>query len=84
MRLVAQREAFLSSRQAEQDRVTASSGFNVSTNRCRQSSVQANGCRRGGCDEFVISLLPEDLIVFRHGEPGALRKACLFLLDGKL
>ncbi len=34
--------------------------------------------RRDG-EEFVISLQPEDLIVFRHAEAGALRKACLFL-----
>jgi hypothetical protein len=34
--------------------------------------------RRDGAD-FVISFQPEDLIVFRHAEARALRKACLFL-----
>jgi len=34
--------------------------------------------RRDG-DDFVISFQPEDLIVFRHAEARALRKACLFL-----
>ena len=29
--------------------------------------------------DFVISFQPEDLIVFRHAEARALRKACLFL-----
>jgi hypothetical protein len=30
-------------------------------------------------EDFVISLMPEDLVVFRHAEAGALRKACVFL-----
>jgi hypothetical protein len=30
-------------------------------------------------EDFVISLIPEDLVVFRHAEAGALRKACVFL-----
>ena len=34
--------------------------------------------RRDG-DDFVISFQPEDLIVFRHAEARALRKACVFL-----
>ena len=34
--------------------------------------------RRDG-EEFVISVQPDDLIIFRHAEAGALRKACLFL-----
>ena len=34
--------------------------------------------RRDGKD-YVISFQPEDLIVFRHAEARALRKACLFL-----
>jgi len=29
--------------------------------------------------EFVISLVPDDLVVFRHAEARALRKACVFL-----
>ena len=52
---------------------------NVSTNGCRQSSAQAKGCHRRDGDEFVISFQPEDLIVFRHAEARALRKACVFL-----
>jgi hypothetical protein len=31
--------------------------------------------RRDG-DDFVVALYPEDAIVFRHGEPNALRKVC--------
>ena len=30
-------------------------------------------------DDFVISFLPEDTVVFRHAEARALRKACVFL-----
>jgi hypothetical protein len=30
-------------------------------------------------DDFVISILPEDTVVFRHAEARALRKACVFL-----
>ena len=30
-------------------------------------------------EDFVISFLPEDLIVFRHAEASALRKACVVL-----
>ena len=28
--------------------------------------------------EFVISFYPEDIVVFRHAEPNALRKMCTF------
>jgi hypothetical protein len=34
--------------------------------------------RRDG-EDFVISFQPEDIIVFRHSEARALRKACVFL-----
>ena len=30
-------------------------------------------------EDFVISFLPEDLVVFRHAEASALRKACVVL-----
>jgi len=30
-------------------------------------------------DDFVISFLPEDTVVFRHAEARALRKACVSL-----
>jgi hypothetical protein len=30
-------------------------------------------------EDFVISLLPEDMVVFRHAQAIALRKACAFL-----
>jgi hypothetical protein len=29
--------------------------------------------------EFVVSFYPEDIVVFRHTEPNALRKMCTFL-----
>ena len=29
--------------------------------------------------EFVVSFDPEDIVVFRHTEPNALRKMCTFL-----
>ena len=29
--------------------------------------------------EFVVSFYPEDIVVFRHTEPNALRKMCAFL-----
>ena len=29
--------------------------------------------------DFVVSFLPEDTVVFRHSEASALRKACVFL-----
>ena len=28
-------------------------------------------------DDFVVALYPEDVVVFRHAEPFALRKVCL-------
>ena len=34
--------------------------------------------RRDG-EDFVISVMPEDTVVFRHAEARALRKACVFL-----
>jgi hypothetical protein len=30
-------------------------------------------------DEFVVSFYPENIVVFRHSEPNALRKMCVFL-----
>jgi hypothetical protein len=30
-------------------------------------------------EDFVISFLPQDTVVFRHAEARALRKACVFL-----
>ena len=29
--------------------------------------------------EFVVSFYPENIVVFRHSEPNALRKMCAFL-----
>ena len=34
--------------------------------------------QRDGAD-FVVSFYPEDIVVFRHNEPNALRKMCTFL-----
>lgn len=34
--------------------------------------------RRDG-DDFVVRFYPEDIVVFRHNEPNALRKMCAFL-----
>ena len=34
--------------------------------------------QRDGAD-FVVSFYPEDIVVFRHTEPNALRKMCTFL-----
>jgi hypothetical protein len=34
---------------------------------------------RLGGDDFVISFLPENTVVFRHAEARALRKACIVL-----
>jgi len=31
---------------------------------------------RSDGDDFVVTLYPEDAIVFRHSEPRALRKVC--------
>jgi hypothetical protein len=39
----------------------------------RKVTIRADG------DDFVISFLPEDTVVFRHVEARALRKACVFL-----
>jgi hypothetical protein len=33
--------------------------------------------RRDG-DDFVVTFYPEDIVVFRHTEPNALRKMCSF------
>jgi hypothetical protein len=30
-------------------------------------------------DDFVVLFYPEDIVVFRHTEPNALRKMCTFL-----
>jgi hypothetical protein len=34
---------------------------------------------QGDGAEFVVSFDPEDIVVFRHTEPNALRKMCTFL-----
>jgi hypothetical protein len=34
--------------------------------------------RRDG-DDFVVTFYPEDIVLFHHNEPSALRKMCTFL-----
>ena len=43
------------------------------------SSASAEGSHSRDGEDFVIAFQPEDIVVFRHAEAAALRRACVVL-----